>query len=250
MDRFSRGFRGASSGISELTGRPPLRERMRRCVAQHSSPLRSSGSARSRRRHRVSTRGRAAPRCRAITRSSLRFTTRSLAAIWRRFGNPRLELAYLSVPAGSPAGAGGFGVAIRDGARRAARETTIVGAARATVSIIRACAGCHRANNAGDLAAGGHPRLRSACVDDRSRSGRRRHAARAAPAVGDAMGVGRRWLARGGLPHADGAPPPGIDATLRYLTDRSRRSTTAAERTSNYVQLLTTCAQCHQEGRQ
>ena len=162
---------------------------------------------------------------------------------------PATELAYLSVPAGSPAGAGGFGVAIRDGARRAARETTIVGAARATVSIIRACAGCHRANHAAISPQAVVRRLTApASTTDHIRAA-------------DDMLLGlllpseTRWesgvdgLRAAVFPTPNGAPPPGIDATLRYLTDRLRRSTIVAERTSNYVQLLTTCAQCHQGGR-
>jgi hypothetical protein len=61
---------------------------------------------------------------------------------------PAVELAYLSVPVGSPIGTTAFGAAAREGARRVARETTVMGAAQATTEIIRACAGCDRTNGA------------------------------------------------------------------------------------------------------
>jgi hypothetical protein len=61
---------------------------------------------------------------------------------------PAAELAILWVPAGSPVMTASFGAAIREGARRVSRETTIAGAAGATADIIRACAGCHRVSGA------------------------------------------------------------------------------------------------------
>lgn len=163
---------------------------------------------------------------------------------------PAAELAYLSVPVGSPFGTTAFGAAIRDGARRVARETTVVGAARATTAIISACGGCHRASGAAVSPDAIVQRRRdtSASMADHVRAA-------------DDMLLGlllpseTRWMTGAErlpstLPLAPtSAAPGGADATLRSLTSRSRRATTAAARASNYVQLLTTCADCHRRAR-
>jgi hypothetical protein len=162
---------------------------------------------------------------------------------------PATELAYLSVPVGSPLAMAGFGARIRDNARRLSHETTVIGAARATTAIIRACSECHRASGAaitGDaitrrgraLPAGMADHVRAA--DDML--------------LGLLLPSDTHWTRgadrlQSSVPPAPDRASPWASDTLRHLTDRSRRATTPAARSSNYVQLLATCAECHQRAR-
>jgi cytochrome c553 len=162
---------------------------------------------------------------------------------------PATELAYLSVPVGSPLATSTFGAAVRDGARRVAREATVVGAARATTAIIRACAECHRASGAA-ISADAIARRRRDVPDDMADH------VRAADdlLLGLLLPSDVRWMTgadrlQSSVLASPGGGPSAADDTLRYLTDRSRRSTTPAARASNYVQLLTTCAECHRRPR-
>jgi cytochrome c553 len=162
---------------------------------------------------------------------------------------PATELAYLSVPPGSPFGATRFGAAIREGARRLARESTVTGAARATVSIVRECSGCHRASGAaiskGPLL---ERRMPSAMTD---------HARGADEMlIGLLLPSDTEWLAGAGRLQStlsplrqNGRPDSLLDDATRSLTDRATRATTATARASAYVQLLATCAECHQARR-
>jgi mono/diheme cytochrome c family protein len=163
---------------------------------------------------------------------------------------PATELAYLSVPIGSPFGSSAFGAAIRDDARRAARETTVTGAARATVSIIRSCAGCHRANGAA-IPADSILRRRPApdSMADHVRAADEM-------LLGLLMPSDERWLTGADRLQSTLLPGRGagrarspLEDTIQSLTDRAKRSTTATTRASAYVQLLTTCADCHQAAR-
>ena len=160
---------------------------------------------------------------------------------------PATELAYLSVPVGSPLATAAIGAAIRDGARRVSSETTVVGAARATTAIIRACADCHRASGA---AISGDAIVRRR----REISGDMADHVRAADdlLLGLLLPSDARWMLgadrlRSSLLPAPGVTPASVNDTLQYLTDRSRRATTPSARASNYVQLLTTCADCHRK---
>jgi hypothetical protein len=163
---------------------------------------------------------------------------------------PATELAYLSVPIGSPFGSSAFGAAIRDEAHRAARETTVVGAARATVSITLACAGCHRANNAAISAA--------AVLTRRPVPPGMADHIRAADEMllGLLLPSDERWLSGTDrlestlLPGSgSGHPRSALDDTIHSLTERAKRSTTATSRASAYVQFLSMCADCHREAR-
>jgi cytochrome c553 len=161
---------------------------------------------------------------------------------------PATELAYLSIPVGSPRSMASFGAAIRENARRAADETTLLAAARATTSIIRACAECHRASGA-SISASAIAR-RPAGVPERMTD----HV-RAADdlLLGLLIASDERWntgadhLASAADRAAEGTAA--LQSTLRYLSDRARRTDTPAARASTYVQLLTTCADCHQRSR-
>lgn len=162
---------------------------------------------------------------------------------------PATELAYLSVPVGSPRMTTGFGAAIRDSARRVARETTVVGAARAMTDIIQACSGCHRTSRAAIAA--------EAVIQRRTTApGHMADHARAADdmLLGLLLPSDTRWTAGADRLRSSVLPAPnggtsGVGDTMRYLTDRSRRSTTPTARASNYVHLLTTCAECHEKAR-
>jgi cytochrome c553 len=159
---------------------------------------------------------------------------------------PATELAYLSVPPGSPLASATFGTAIREHARRVARETTVIGAARATAALIRACAECHRTNGAA-ISAESIARRRRDVPESMADH------VRAADdlLLGLLIPSDARWAAgANGLELSLLTTPGGEQsAALRYVTGRSRRAETPTARASNYVHLLTTCAECHQRAR-
>jgi cytochrome c553 len=161
---------------------------------------------------------------------------------------PATELVYLSVPPGFPAIAGPYGTAIRAAGRRAASATTLPEAARAAVSMIRECANCHRA--VGVVPAPAPP------AADGPMSGHRRAAdelllGMLIPSAAKwAEGAERLRIAAHGPGRLSSDPGLAPDIrraqeALRRLADQAVEAVTPAARASTYVQLLTTCAECH-----
>jgi hypothetical protein len=162
---------------------------------------------------------------------------------------PAAELAYLSVPVGSPQVNASFGASIRNGARRVVHEATVVGAARAMVDIVRGCAGCHRASDAA---------ISPDVVLRRQRNvpaGMADHLDAADDLLlGLLLPSDSRWASgvdrlQSSMAHAPlTETSSAFNETLRYVARRSERSTSQPARASDYVQLITTCVDCHRKG--
>ncbi len=167
---------------------------------------------------------------------------------------PALALANLPLPAGLPLVAPPFVAAVRQAARRAADATTLGTAASATVSMLTQCAACHRAANVrpspstprrpdvGGIV--GHMLEHQRAADEMllgllipSDSQWRQGADRLRAAV----------MRPSELP-----PDPKLTQQIRAAEDavhlvanRAASADTADARAASYIQVLTSCAECH-----
>jgi cytochrome c553 len=167
---------------------------------------------------------------------------------------PANELADIGVPPAVPPDAGPFVGAIRAAGRRAAAATTLASAARATVAMIAECANCHRA--VGVFPAPTTPRV----PDVGGLVGHMLDHRQAADEMlqGLLIPSASRWnegatRLRGATLRPSQLPPdPRLTGDIRRAEEQVHRlaeqavaADTPLARSSTYVQLLTTCAECH-----
>jgi hypothetical protein len=164
------------------------------------------------------------------------------------------ELAQIPVPPGVPASSTRYVAAIREAGQSAAAATTLALAAMATVSMVSECANCHRA--VGVLPAPSTP----STPDVGGLVGHMLEHKRAADEMlqGLLIPSASRW--RQGAERLRVAPlhpsqlPPNRKFTeemrraenrIHQIADQAVDAETPAARESAYVQLLTSCADCH-----
>jgi mono/diheme cytochrome c family protein len=172
----------------------------------------------------------------------------------RSVGPPAQALASIATPAGMPAATAPFVAEIRRAGQRAADAANLAAAAQATVSMVTACAGCHRA--AGVMPAAS----RSIGHDVGGIVGHMLEHQRAADMLLIALMMPSATEWRQGadslrvaalLPFKFPSDPKltkdirALDLRVHQIADRAIDAETADERARVYTDLLTTCAQCH-----
>jgi mono/diheme cytochrome c family protein len=167
---------------------------------------------------------------------------------------PARKLATVAAPAGLPDAAAPFVEEIRRAGQRAADAATLSTAARATVSMVTACAGCHRAVGVFPVPS------RSPGHDLGGLVGHMLEHQRAADAMLVALMIPSAAEWREGADRLRVAPllpskfPKdakatkeirALDLSVHQIADLAMDAETADERARVYTELLTTCAQCH-----
>jgi cytochrome c553 len=167
---------------------------------------------------------------------------------------PATKLGDIAIPSGVPDSAVQYVAAIRTAGRRAATATTLVSAAQATVSMVTECANCHRAvgvlpapttppgPDVGGLV--GHMLVHKRAADEMLQ--------------GLVIPSASRWregaerLRTAALRPSQLPSDPKLTREIRQadekvhkLADQAVKADTASARASTYVELLTTCAECH-----
>jgi mono/diheme cytochrome c family protein len=172
---------------------------------------------------------------------------------------PAAQLTKVAVPSGVPASAAAYVVAIRQGAQRAADATTLAGAAQATAAMVTECGNCHQAvgifpapavrqtPDVGGLV--GHMLEHKRASDELlkglvipSASYWRQGAERLRVAALRPTQLPFDSKLTGDIRKAEDH--------IHKLADQAVGAESTAERTALYVQLLTTCAECHGLHRQ
>jgi len=171
---------------------------------------------------------------------------------------PAKELANIAVPPGISADSVPFVAAIRQAGQRAAAATTLASAASATVSMVSECANCHRAvgvfpapstpatPEVGGLV--GHMLEHKRAADDLlqglvipSDSQWRQGAERLRAAVLRPTQLPRDKKSIEVMRRAE--------SRVHEVADQAADADTAPARAAAYVQLLTSCADCHRLNR-
>lgn len=167
---------------------------------------------------------------------------------------PAIEVAAVVMPAGMPATATPFVLAIRRAGQRAADATTLAAAAEATVAMVTECANCHRA--VGVFPAPSRP----ATHDVGAIVGHMLEHQRAADdmLVGLMIPSPSQW--RTGAERLRAAPlrPAELprdskltdyvreaDVEVHRIADQASAAETPDQRAAAYLELLTSCAKCH-----
>ena len=167
---------------------------------------------------------------------------------------PAVSLASVGIPAGLPAAAGPYVVAVREASQRAVEAKTLTAAAEATVAMVTECANCHRAIGVFPAVSRGTTRDVGGVVG---------HMLEHQRAV-DELLIGlmvpspSQWIQGAErLRVADLRPgelpkDPQLtkwvreaDVRVHQLADQAVVAETPAQRAAAYAGLMTTCAQCH-----
>ncbi len=167
---------------------------------------------------------------------------------------PAQELAQAALPPGVPASASVYVGGLRAAARRAIAATTLNGAARASVEMVGECANCHaalsiypsppttRSPEVGGLV--GHMLEHRRAADDMLQS--------LLTSSTSTWQAAAERLRAAPLLASDLPPDPRLTADLRkaeirvhQLADQAAKETSQRGRSETYVQLISTCAECH-----
>jgi len=167
---------------------------------------------------------------------------------------PAARLASMEIPAGLPAAAAPYVVAVRETAQRVVDAKTLIAAAKATAALVTECANCHRA-------VGVFPAVPSGTTRDvRGVVGHMLEHQRAVDEllIGLMVPSPSQWiqgaerlrvadLRPGELPKDPQLTKWGreADARVHQLADQAVVAETPAQRAAAYAALMTTCAQCH-----